>query len=55
VDPRDAATQRGLGLAYLQAGNAPLAIRHLRQYLRASPAAPDRQLIEKRIEQLADR
>jgi tetratricopeptide (TPR) repeat protein len=55
LDPRDPAAQRGLGLAYLQAGNASQAVQHLRRYLRAAPGAPDRQLIEKRIEQLSNR
>jgi tetratricopeptide (TPR) repeat protein len=55
LDPRDPSAQRGLGLAYLQAGNAGQAAHYLRRYLRAAPGAADRQLIEKRIDQLANR
>jgi len=55
LDPRDPSAQRGLGLAYLQAGNASEAAHYLRRYLRAAPGAADRQLIEKRIEQIANR
>ena len=51
LDPRDPAAHRALGLAYVQEGNAELAVRHLKRYLRASPGAADRPLIEKRIEQ----
>jgi tetratricopeptide (TPR) repeat protein len=55
LDPRDPSAQRGLGLAYLQAGNANQAAHYLRRYLRAAPGAADRQLIEKRLDQLANR
>jgi regulator of sirC expression with transglutaminase-like and TPR domain len=54
LDPRDAAAQRALGLAYVQAGNASQAVRYLKRYLRAAPGASDRPLIEKRIEQLSN-
>jgi phage FluMu protein Com len=52
-DARNPATQRGLGLAYVQAGNAAQAVVFLKRYLKASPTASDRALIEKRIEQLS--
>jgi hypothetical protein len=55
LNPKDAQSQRGLGLAYAQSGNAPLAVRHLKLYLKAAPGAPDHALIEKRIEQLSGR
>jgi hypothetical protein len=55
LDPRNPAAQRGLGLAYVQAGNAPQAVHFLKRYLKASPAASDRAQIEKRIEQLSAR
>ena len=55
LDPHDPIAERGLGLAYLQAGNAGQAVQHLRRYLRGAPGASDRQLIEKRIEQLSGR
>jgi tetratricopeptide (TPR) repeat protein len=55
LDPRDPSAQRALGLAYLQAGNASQAAHYLRRYLRAAPGAADRQLIEKRLDQLANR
>ena len=55
LNPRDAPSQRGLGLAYAQSGKAALAVRHLKLYLKAAPHAPDRALIEKRIEQLSGR
>jgi regulator of sirC expression with transglutaminase-like and TPR domain len=42
-------------LAYAQAGSAAPAVRHLKLYLKASPNAPDRALIEKRIDQLGGR
>jgi tetratricopeptide (TPR) repeat protein len=55
LNPKDAQSQRGLGLAYAQAGSAGQAVRHLKLYLKASPSAPDRALIEKRIAQLGGR
>jgi hypothetical protein len=55
LNPKDAQSQRGLGLAYAQSGKAPLAVRHLKLYLKAAPGAPDRALIEKRVEQLSGR
>lgn len=55
LNPKDAQSQRGLGLAYAQSGNAAQAVRHLRLYLKASPNAPDRALMEKRIDQLGGR
>ena len=53
--PNDPLGYTNLGLAYLQAGNAGQAVQHLRRYLRGAPGASDRQLIEKRIEQLSGR
>jgi len=55
LNPKDAQSQRGLGLAYAQSGNAAQAVRHLKLYLKALPSAPDRALIEKRIAQLGGR
>jgi hypothetical protein len=55
LNPKDVQSQRGLGLAYAQAGNTSMAARHLKLYLKAAPHAPDRALIEKRIEQLSGR
>jgi len=55
LNPKDAQSQRGLGLAYAQSGKTGLAVRHLKLYLKASPNAPDRALIEKRIDQLGGR
>jgi len=55
LDSRNPAAQRGLGLAYVQAGNAAQAVVFLKRYLKASPTASDRPLIEKRIEQLSAR
>jgi cytochrome c-type biogenesis protein CcmH/NrfG len=53
LDPRNPAALRGLGLAYVQAGNAAQAVHFLKRYLKAAPGASDRALIEKRLEQLA--
>jgi cytochrome c-type biogenesis protein CcmH/NrfG len=53
LDPRNPAAMRGLGLAYGQAGNAAQAVQFLKKYLKASPGASDRALVEKRIEQLS--
>jgi tetratricopeptide (TPR) repeat protein len=53
LDGRNPAVQRGLGLAYGQTGNATQAVSYLKRYLKMSPAATDRALIEKRIEQLS--
>jgi tetratricopeptide (TPR) repeat protein len=55
LNPKDAQSQRGLGMAYAQSGNATQAVRHFKLYLKASPSAPDRALIEKRIDQLGGR
>ena len=55
LNPKDAQSQRGLGMAYAQSGNATQAVRHFKLYLKASPSAPDRALIEKRIDQLSGR
>jgi hypothetical protein len=55
LNPKDPQSQRGLGLAYAQSGKAPMAVRHLKLYLKAAPGAPDRALIEKRIAQLSGR
>jgi regulator of sirC expression with transglutaminase-like and TPR domain len=52
LNPKDAQSRRGLGLAYAQSGNAGQAVHHLKLYLKASPNAPDRALIQKRIDQL---
>lgn len=52
LNPKDASSQRGLGLAYAQAGNNAEALRHLKLYLKTSPKANDRSIIEKRIDQL---
>ncbi len=52
LNPRSAASHRGLGMAYAQAGNAAQAVKHLKAYLKSSPNAPDRALIEHRIAQL---
>ena len=55
LNPKDVQSRRGLGLAYAQSGNAGQAVHHLKLYLKASPNAPDRALIQKRIDQLGDR
>ncbi len=55
LNPKDPQSQRGLGMAYAQSGNAAQAVRHFKLYLKASPSAPDRALIEKRISQLGGR
>jgi Flp pilus assembly protein TadD len=55
LNPKDAQSQRGLGMAYAQSGDAAQAVRHFKLYLKASPSAPDRALIEKRIAQLGAR
>ena len=55
LNPKDAQSQRGLGMGYAQSGNAAQAVRHFKLYLKASPSAPDRALIEKRIDQLGGR
>ena len=52
LNPKDVQSRRGLGLAYAQSGNAGQAVHHLKLYLKASPNAPDRALIQKRIDQL---
>jgi hypothetical protein len=52
LNPKDPAIHRGLGLAYAQSGKKGDAIKHLKAYLKASPKANDRALIEKRIDQL---
>ncbi len=55
LNPKDAQSERGLGLAYAESGNTAQAVRHLKLYLKAVPGAPDRALIEKRIGQLSGR
>jgi hypothetical protein len=55
LDGRNPASQRGLGLAYMQAGNSAQAVVFLKRYLKASPTASDRAMIEKRLEQLSGR
>jgi tetratricopeptide (TPR) repeat protein len=55
LDPRNPAPLRGLGLAYVQAGNSAQATHFLKRYLKAAPTASDRPLIEKRLEQLGAR
>lgn len=52
LNPKDPASHRGLGLAYAQSGKSAEAIKHLKLYLKASPKASDRAIIEKRIDQL---
>jgi hypothetical protein len=52
LNPKDPAIHRGLGLAYAQSGKSADAIKHLKLYLKASPKATDRAIIEKRIAQL---
>lgn len=52
LNPKDPSIHRGLGLAYAQSGKTPEAIRHLKTYLKESPKANDRALIEKRLDQL---
>jgi flagellar basal body-associated protein FliL len=51
-NPKDSAIHRGLGLAYAQSNKPAEAIKHLKLYLKASPKANDRAIIEKRISQL---
>jgi tetratricopeptide (TPR) repeat protein len=55
LNPKDPAIHRGLGLAYAQAGKSAEATKHLKLYLKASPKATDRAIIEKRIDQLHGR
>jgi hypothetical protein len=52
LNPKDPAIHRGLGLAYAQAGKSAEATKHLKLYLKGSPKATDRAIIEKRIDQL---
>ena len=52
LNPKDPASHRGLGLAYAQSGKSAEAVKHLKLYLKASPKASDRAIIEKRIDQL---
>lgn len=52
LNPKDAASHRGLGLAYAQAGKSAEALKQLKAYLKEAPKANDRAIIEKRIEQL---
>jgi hypothetical protein len=52
LNPKDPAIHRGLGLAYAQSGKAADATKHLKLYLKGSPKATDRAIIEKRIDQL---
>jgi len=46
---------RGLGLAYEQQGETAAAIRALRRYLKLAPAAPDHEIISRRIDRLSKR
>ncbi len=55
LNSKDVQSQRGLGMAYAQAGNAAQAVHHYKLYLKASPNAADRTLIQKRIDQLGGR
>jgi regulator of sirC expression with transglutaminase-like and TPR domain len=55
LDSHNPAAMRGLGLAYGQVGNGAQAVQYLKRYLKASPTATDRALVEKRIEQLSGR
>ena len=52
LNPKDPAIHRGLGLAYAQSGKSAEATKQLKLYLKASPKATDRAIIEKRIDQL---
>jgi hypothetical protein len=52
LNPKDPAVHRGLGLAYAQSGKSAEAVKQLKLYLKAFPKAPDRTIIEKRIDQL---
>jgi hypothetical protein len=52
LNPKDPAIHRGLGLAFAQSGKSAEAVKHLKLYLKASPKATDRSIIEKRIDQL---
>jgi hypothetical protein len=52
LNPKDPSIHRGLGLAYAQSGKAADATKHLKLYLKGSPKATDRAIIEKRIDQL---
>jgi tetratricopeptide (TPR) repeat protein len=55
LNPKDPTIHRGLGLAYAQSGKSAEAVKHLKLYLKASPKANDRAIIEKRIDQLHGR
>jgi len=52
LNPSDPSIHRGLGLAYAQSGQSQEAAKHLRLYLKASPRANDRAVIQKRIKEL---
>jgi hypothetical protein len=52
LNPKDPATHRGLGLAYAQAGKSADAVKQLKLYLKVSPKANDRAMIEKKLDQL---
>jgi tetratricopeptide (TPR) repeat protein len=52
LNPKDPTSHRGLGLAYAQSGKSAEALKHLKAYLKESPKASDRAVIEKRIDQL---
>ena len=52
LNPKDPASHRGLGLAYAQAGKSADAVKQLKLYLKASPKANDRAMIEKKLDQL---
>jgi hypothetical protein len=52
LNPKEPTPYRGLGLAFAQQGKTGEAVTHLKRYLNLAPKAPDRALIEKRIQQL---
>jgi len=52
LNPADPSIHRGLGLAYAQSGKNAEAVKHLKLYLKASPKAADRAVIQKRIREL---
>jgi len=53
--PNDPIGFRGLGLAYEQQGETASAIRALKRYLKLAPNAPDRSIIDRRLERLSHR
>jgi Flp pilus assembly protein TadD len=44
---------RGLGLAYEHEGETGAALRAFKRYLKLAPAAPDREIIQRRIDRLS--